>query len=376
MSTKFLANTALAAVFLSKDAIYTYAQYTSGQLVEIKGQIPAPSVGDLRDYSAVDGSPKRIPLPKTDKNPKLFTPLAAACTSETVSNLLPSPENYLTGYKRYVFYVDKDNYLSVAYTKNETDSWTSENLCADEKKVTCAAYSKLAAVKIADQDGRDVICVYYQGTDDSGDILLVNLKDSKWKDGDPKLCDPPLFGTALAAVKPVPGTQSSDSAYPVVFYQQNTLVLTYSQDNKNPAGKGFSWPCIFAADSTVDVTPYGISNKGEALSGHGYIAAVEDGANNWCFYTSDDNYVREIGITKKGLWMESAPRVGLDRTAVPGSPLAAVLSVQPDVPENIVLFYLLRDTDKSINIYASTLTRVSAADIDRWSASPGVSLTA
>jgi hypothetical protein len=236
MAVKFLANTALAAIFVSKDATYTYAQAANGQLVEIKGQIAAKTNSDLAAYSVTASRTFITPTKKDKKPAKKFTPLAAAPKGDRVSGLLPLPERKLTGYKRYLFYVDKDDYLCDVYGIG--DSWSSGKLRG--KGWNCAAYSKLAAVKITNADGADIICLYYQDADDSGNIRTVNLSgDDCWTEGDPKLCDPPLLGTALAAVLPQPGIQSSsDSKLPVVFFQQNTLVLSSSQDDGTP-GKAF-----------------------------------------------------------------------------------------------------------------------------------------
>jgi len=343
MAVKFLANTALAAIFVSKNAIYTYAQAVNGQLVEITGQIAATTDSDLANYS-VTGSRTFIsptnPTKKDTQPAKRFTPLAAA------------PK----GDRRYLFYVNKADYLCDVY--EEGGSWSAGKLL--DKKWKCAAYSKLAAVKITNADGADIICLYYQNADDSGNIQTVNVSgDDCWAVGNPRLCDPPLLGTALAAVLPQPGIQSSsDSEYPVVFFQQSTLVLSSSQD-----------------DTTPDYTPYVIADKEKALSGHAYIAAVEDGTDVWCFYTSNDNYIRKIGVDSNASWKQPT-RIGSDKTPIPGSPLAAVLSAESDKPENIALFYLLCDaTGQWTNIYASTLTRVLTTDADSWSTSPGVCLT-
>jgi len=103
MAVRFLANTALAAIFVSKDAIYTYAQAANGQLVEIKGQIAAKTDNDLATYSVLDKA-KFISPTKSDKKPaKKFTPLAAApmvdftSKKDRVSGLLPLLEGKLTG---------------------------------------------------------------------------------------------------------------------------------------------------------------------------------------------------------------------------------------------------------------------------------------
>jgi len=125
----------------------------------------------------------------------------------------------------------------------ENGSWTSGSL--RDKEWTCAAYSKLAAVKLTNENNADFICLYYQDADDSGNIRTVNLSHEGWATGNPRLCDPPLLGTALAAVLPQSGIQSSsDVNYPVVFFQQSTLALTSSQDDNTP-GKALQSPYIF-----------------------------------------------------------------------------------------------------------------------------------
>ena len=219
MAVQFLANTALAAIFVSKDAIYTYAQAVNGQLVEIKGQIAATTDSDLANYSVTGNrtfiSPTN-PTKKDAKPAKRFTPLAAAPKGGRVSGLLLLPERKLTGYKRYLFYVNNADYLCDVY--EEGGSWSSGKLL--DKKWKYAAYSKLAAVKIVNADGADIICFYYQNADDSGSIQTVNVSgDDCWAVGNPRLCDPPLLGTALAARAPLESNRIE------LLYRKNSTII-------------------------------------------------------------------------------------------------------------------------------------------------------
>jgi hypothetical protein len=356
----FLANTALATIFKSNDEIYTYCQTSNCELVEIAGKIAVLEDGCLPTYVPT-GQRTSIDLTKEKKETaaKRFTPLAA------VPFIWINPSNFNDRRpRRYLFYVDCDNYLRDVY--EESGQWYC-GVLHSSLELKCAPYSKLAAVKITNAAGVDFIFLYYQDINDSGNIQIAGLSHEGWNCGKPPLCDPPLWGTAITAVPAEPGIElASDTHDPVVFFQQRSLELSSSQD-----------------DGTDDYTSYAIPDKTMALSGHAYIAAVNDNTDCWCFYTSDQNDIHRIRIDANGRLIGPIC-VGLDRTPIPASSLAAVITA--DCPEKIVLFYLLHDTESirgyghhghgqthdkthgKTNVYASTLTRISP---DRWSASSG-----
>jgi hypothetical protein len=366
-----LPNTGIAATYVKKNAVYTYAQAAQdasdspGALLEIHGAIICgnDTTKDLEIYV-----PRTLPQPigLTEKDkvpPKLFTPLAAAWMIHWTSKSL----------RRYVFYVNKDNILCDIYEEN--GRWYEGDLRKFKGGIKCAAYSKLAATRTRNAAQADFICVFYQNCDDSGSIESVCISHMGYNCGPAPLSDPPLVGTALAAVPPVAGIKSTSGTdeQAVVFFQFNTLVLASSQDDKTP-----------------EYTPYIVEPKYKSLSGHAYLAAVEDTKDVWCFWTSDDNYIRFLPVNTKPLPLPE--RVGLDQTAVPTSPIAAILT-QDTTRELIILFYLIRETDEThrrrpgypviptggmrdspMNIYASTLTRVNTNDKYDWSVGAGIRL--
>jgi len=374
-----LPNTSLAATYVDKAAVYAYAQAAQdagdapGALLEIQGEI-APGDDPARDLETYvhQGLPKPIALTKKgEAPPKLFTPLASAWMIDWESKRL----------RRYVFYVDNDDFLCDIFEDN--GCWYEGGLCKFMRELDggtkCACYSKLAATRLRNAAGADFICVFYQNCNDSGYIQSVCLSHMGYNCGPAPLCDPPLVGTALAAVPPEAGikSESGTDEQAVVFFQYNTLILASSQDDQTPV-----------------YTTYNVTPKEKSLSGHAYLAAVDDGKDAWCFYTSDDNYIRKVSVDSNAS-LAGPERVGLDQTAVPASPLAATLAYDT-TRELIVLFYLIRDTEENrrrrhrpghetggliegpMNIYASTLTRVCTKDEnkDDWSVGPGVCLTA
>lgn len=124
---------------------------------------------------------------------------------------------------------------------------------------------------------------------------------------------------------------------------------------------------------------YSVQQHTHAMSAHSSIAAVDDGANCYVFYTADDNSVQRMRIAADGTH-KMPTAVALDMAPIPASPLSAVMfSTAPS--ETIVLFYLLHwaaDTKSTerIRVYASTLTRSSTAEVDadNWAVSAQVRL--
>ena len=89
-------------------------------------------------------------------------------------------------------------------------------------------------MRITNKIGADFICLYYQNTARTGDIIQVNYSHSGWATGQPPINDPPLVGTSLAAVQPEAGIKSAagsaDDYDPVVFFQNDDLSLRSSQN--------------------------------------------------------------------------------------------------------------------------------------------------
>jgi hypothetical protein len=107
-----------------------------------------------------------------------------------------------------------------------------------------------------------------------------------------------------------------------------------------------------------------------ALSAHAAIAALDDGTNFWCFYTTDTNQVYRLRVDKDGT-ITQPQLVPLDSTPIASSPLAAVL-INDSGTTKIVLFYLLRH--KEINVFATTLTAKTSPAADSWDVSGQVCL--
>lgn len=343
-SVQFLPRTAIAAFALSTSEIYTYVQATNKKLVQVSGSI-SNSQYSSDDYSSITVSGMTTA--------KLFTPLAAAFYHQKSSG----------ADRRYVFYVDDNNLLRDVYF--ESNKWHLGNL-ADQQCV-CAPYSKLAAIRLVNPGGYNFITVYYQTTDNNGDIKEVSLNNGNWAKGQPDLDDPPLYGTSLSAVSAEPGIESTSSSttdkdkgrLPVIFFQYNTLGLGSSQDAIAYA----KWP---------------INDNSKSLSSHAGLTAVDDGTNLWAFYTSDDNQVQRVRIDKDAK-LTQPTAVPLDMKPMPASPLEGVL-VRDDYNDYIVLFYLLHyaasdDVPTRTDVYATALSKTLTADVDTWSVSSRVLLT-
>lgn len=359
----FLTGTALATIFVSENEIYTYAQTSDCQLVEIAGKIAVAETGCLSTYKPT-GKQTLINLTKKGETTaaKRFTPLAA-------SPMLYLNDNGIKTQRRYLFYVDCDNKLRDVFEESGTGIWNCGELNST-LHLECAPYSKLAAVKTTNRNEADFIYLYYQCKDDSGNIQLASFchETRGWNNGDPPICDPPIWGTAITAVPTEPSIQiASSSVDPVVVFQQKSLQLSASQLTVSPD------------DDTEEYRTYNIDDETEELSGHAYIAAVDNGTNCWCFYTSESNDIFRVRIGKEILL--NPTRIGLDRAPASKSPLAAAYA--NNSPPKIVLFYLLHENESShsdghhtkdlgkTNVYACTLTKISR---DHWSVSNGRSL--
>ncbi|KAK4197777.1 hypothetical protein QBC40DRAFT_267272 [Triangularia verruculosa] len=351
MSFNFLPNTALAACVNEAGEIFTYAQTYNGELVEIKGKL----AGSPATYQ-VTGDQTGIGLTKESGSvpAKRFTPLAAINSKSIYYNA-----------KRLVFFADKQNYLRDIYFNG--NKWVEGDLY--DKKWTCAPYSKLAAVRLVNDGGYDFVCLYYQDTSDTGNIVLVNHSPSYgWQTGNPPLDDPPLYGTSLTAVPPQPGIEviqyntPTDTCDPVVFFQYDKLELGSSQDQ-----------------GSNDYATYSINDKTITLSAHSPITAVDDGSSFWAFYTTDlQNQIFRLKVDAAGAVTQPQPVV-LANNPIPGSSLASVI-IKGNGPDVVVLFYLLhyepvKETTQEINVFAATLTAKSGG-VDAWDVKGGVCLTA
>ncbi|KAJ8120045.1 hypothetical protein ONZ43_g3147 [Nemania bipapillata] len=344
MSGSFLPNTCLATAAQTEESIFTYAQSYDNEIIEIQGKLSCSPKIYTRTGRVNTVSPTDTELP-----PKRFTPLAAVCTHDW---------NTQTD-RRYVFYLDNKNRLCDAYF--DTD-WHRGSLV--DKNWVAAPYSRLAAIQLTNRVGANFICVYYQDTSESGDIIQVSYSHSGWAVGPPPINDPPLFGTSLSVVAPEAGIQSAvthNDVAPVVFFQYDRLGLGSSQDLGDD-----------------DYMSYRISQHERALSAHTSLAAVDDGTNCYVFYTSDDNKVQRIRIDANGVVHPATP-VNLATQPIPASALNAVMFA--GAQETIVLLYLQHWTvdtksTESINIYATTLTRQSmtATEADNWEVSQPVRL--
>ncbi|KAK3319564.1 hypothetical protein B0T19DRAFT_467100 [Cercophora scortea] len=343
-----LPNTSLSATVVSKAEIYTYAQAYNSEIIEIAGKL----TGSPETYALSDDDELGIGLTKqTSSAPaKRFTPLASVYS-----------DNH-----RFVFYVDDDNYLRDVYYNN--GRWQAGDLY--HRRWKCAPYSKLAAIRLTNPAGYNFVCLYFQDTAATGDIRLVNRNPHGWAEGLPPLNDPPLYGTSLAVVPPEPGievqTESGtyDSKDAVLFFQYDRLELGSSQDLGDK-----------------DYATYSIGDKTRDLSAHASIAAVDDGTNFWAFYTSDNNQIQQLRVTKDGVTVQPRP-VALETTPIPRSSLAAVLvpGSSSSSTDKIVLFYLLhfesvKRTAQEVNIFASTLSAQTQPATDAWGISRRVCLT-
>lgn len=134
--------------------------------------------------------------------------------------------------KRYLFYVDDENYLHDVHTSSGNGNWTTGDIYA--KRWKCSAYSKIAAIKLTNSDGYQFMCVYFQDDTETGNIILVNRNPGGgWQKGNPPLNDPPLYGTSISVVPAEPGIEvvsTGDTKDPVIFFQYDNLQLGSSQD--------------------------------------------------------------------------------------------------------------------------------------------------
>ena len=140
--------------------------------------------------------------------------------------------------KRYVFYVDDENYLCDVYTSAD-GSWIEGELRKKAQKSgwRCAAYSKLAAIKVTNEDNVDFVCVYFQDMAETGEIRVVHHGPFfGWEERDAPIEDPPLYGTSLSVVPAQPGIEVGQQSQklarvrPAIFFQYDNLSLASSQD--------------------------------------------------------------------------------------------------------------------------------------------------
>jgi len=82
----------------------------------------------------------------------------------------------MTHDKRYLFYVDSDNYLRDVY--QDSGTWYCGNL-HKTLNLKCAPYGKLAACKY-NNGAADFIYLYFQDSDDSGNIRICSLSHEGW----------------------------------------------------------------------------------------------------------------------------------------------------------------------------------------------------
>jgi len=127
-----------------------------------------------------------------------------------------------------LFYVDDTNSLRDLYFSG--GQWNYGSL-RTSLHTQCAAYSKLATVTLINEYNVNFLCLYYQTSDMTADIKMVNYSPHGWRRGQPDLTDPPLFGTSLAAVKPEAGiTLAGGGNLGVLFFQFDNLGLASSQN--------------------------------------------------------------------------------------------------------------------------------------------------
>lgn len=348
-----LPNTALATTITKSGSIYTYFQTGSGELVEVEGSIESTTKAyeSSGNWSGIGttahGKHGRAPHWPS----RVFTPLAAAVMTD-----FSTKEE-----RRYLFYVDDDNILCDVYFNT---SWHAGAL--HDKKIQCASYSKLAAIRLSNT-AADFICLYYQTKSNpssavSPAIELVSLSHMGWSSGNPPLNDPPLLGTSFSVVLPEKGILSNSSTsdkFPVVFFQHDTLGLGSSQ-----------------AQSKDDYVYYDVPTKARFPSPHTGLACVDNGTDLYAFYNSDDNKIQWVRVDSASKLTELGP-VNVQYTPVPGTSLAAVMT-KVDGRETIVLFYLLHYTSTEntqvVNPYATTFFKTSTASTAAWNISKQESL--
>ncbi|KDR69999.1 hypothetical protein GALMADRAFT_160159 [Galerina marginata CBS 339.88] len=334
MSLKYLPDTALATISISK-SVFTYAQGDNGGIVECQGQLDVPLETQDQDIYVFD-QPSWVTA-RYQNNlvrpnaPKLFTPLAASTIAST----------------KYVFYVDDTNTLRGL---KSGPTWAQEATLA-ALAVRVAHYSQLAAVNIA-ENNFEAIVLYFQSPKKDAGIEFVSLssKNNQWvKDKPdmtpipppppvppPRVVDPPLYGTALTAVRTRPGIEVFASKMPVVYLQWDTLALAHSQESKVETFR------------TLDLK----------FAPHTSLAIVDDGTQLYCFYTSSHNNNIKM-ITIKDYKASPPVIVG---TPTPRSTIAAVLPTK----DRIVLFYQALNFDlstvelKGLTFVRNTTTNVFA----------------
>jgi hypothetical protein len=336
----FLPNTNTTSLSIGSK-IYCYVQAYNGALIELGGEIATNkkhanvyyrdnqlNIGLTVRYRGDDGEDDTdIP----SHVPKMFTPLAAASLGKT----------------RYLIYVNDDNILQDIICKD--GEWEKGKLCNlkdfDGKTgIRCAPYSKLAAATVH-VDGKDVICLYYQADGKNGPVRMISfVPGNSWKiifypDGRmvAQWVDPPLYGTSLTAVKPREGilVQEKDEKQrqlPIVYLQWDTHALAHGQGDK------------------IQVIP-GLEEF--QLSPHTSLTTVDDGANLYCFYKTNDNAVRMVRLGD-GKATEVLDNV---ITPTPRSYIAAVMPLKHK--DRIVIFYQQWDKGKAekVDIKAKTLSR-------------------
>jgi hypothetical protein len=168
----FLTGTALAIIFMSENEIYTYAQTSDCQLVEIAEKIAVAETGCLSTYKPT-GKQTLINLTKKGETTavKRFTPLAASpilylndngVKTQRVNSSPPLFKKEVNDYmsKRYLFYVDCDNKLRDVFEESGTGIWNCSELNST-LHLECAPYSKLTAVKTTNRNEADFIYLYY-----------------------------------------------------------------------------------------------------------------------------------------------------------------------------------------------------------------------
>lgn len=283
--------------------MYLYFQTADGGLAEISRP---SSTGSYSAPALISLAARFINGAYNSKAAKLFTPLAASTYQGN----------------KYLFYIDDKDTLRDVYFSNGT--WNYGTLY-DTLPTQCAQYSKLAAVTLVNQYNINFLSLYYQTSDMTADIKMVNYSPNGWKNGQPDLTDPPLFGTSLAAVKPEAGINIAGGGnLGVLFFQFDNLGLASSQNN--------------AINQSFQNT---------RLSPHSALAAADDGSTAYCFYTSDDNQIQRVSICSNGVLTGPVSIVSAQNTTPKGG-IAAVLL--PTSPEQLILFYQNQQAD----LYAST----------------------
>jgi hypothetical protein len=141
------------------------------------------------------------------KAAKLFTPLAASTyqgNKVSSRDLHLTPAGIISHLQRSICFISTTKILFVmCNSATYMELWT----LYDALPTQCAQYSKLAAVTLVNQYNINFLCLYYQTSDVTADIKMVSYSPHEWKNDQPDLTDPPLFGTSLAAVKPEAGIQ-------------------------------------------------------------------------------------------------------------------------------------------------------------------------